>query len=50
MDAGMLDDASDCELCGEEPDFEMTEYYDATAGRSKIAHAQCIVDAGLPLA
>jgi hypothetical protein len=39
-----------CQLCGEDPDAEMGEFWDETGGNSVIAHAQCGLDAGLPLA
>jgi hypothetical protein len=50
MDVSMLDDADDCKLCGEAPDFEMGEFWDKIKNESVIAHAQCGIDAGLTLA
>lgn len=50
MHAGMLDDAKDCELCGEAPDFEMAEFWDKIKSEGVVAHAQCGLDAGLTLA
>lgn len=40
----------ECELCGEAPDAEMGEFWDKAKDRSVYAHAQCGIDAGLPLA
>ena len=43
-------DENECYPCGEGPDeFEgMTEYFDGE--QSRVAHGQCIVDAGLEMA
>lgn len=40
----------ECELCGEPEDDEMGEFWDETKQTSVIAHAQCGLDAHLPLA
>jgi hypothetical protein len=42
--------AEPCGLCGEDADAEMGEFWDAAKDESVYAHAQCGVDAGLPLA
>lgn len=46
----MATDAEECELCGEAADAEMGEFWDAGKDKSVVAHAQCGLDAGLPLA
>jgi hypothetical protein len=39
-----------CELCGEPLDAETGEFWDEAADDGVVAHAQCGIDAGLPLA
>jgi hypothetical protein len=50
MDPSMLDDAENCKLCGEDPDFEMGIFWDKIRDESVWAHAQCGIDAGLSIA
>lgn len=40
----------ECGLCGEPQDGETGEFWDADRDESVVAHAQCGIDAGLPLA
>lgn len=40
----------ECELCGEDADGEMGEFTGGPLGVRVVAHAQCGLDAGLPLA
>jgi hypothetical protein len=39
-----------CAFCGEPADHEMGEWWDEATGTSKIGHAQCGIDSGLPMA
>lgn len=43
-------DTDVCTLCGEDADAEMGEFWDEAKDTSVYAHAQCGLDAGLPLA
>lgn len=40
----------ECDLCGEPQDGEMGEFWDQDKEESVVAHAQCGLDAGLPMA
>lgn len=40
----------ECELCGEDADAEMGIFWDRTKNEGVYAHAQCGIDADLPLA
>lgn len=40
----------ECTLCGEDADAEMGIFWDQANDESVYAHAQCGIDAGLPLA
>ena len=39
-----------CAFCGEPADAEMGEWWDEVTGTSKVGHAQCGIDSGLPMA
>jgi len=39
-----------CAFCGEPADAEMGEWWDEATNASKVGHAQCGIDSGLPMA